>query len=29
MRSGWGAITNPHAKGFDPQYHQVPPIGHA
>ena len=27
-RSRWGAIANPHAKGFDlPQHPQVPPRG--
>ena len=28
MRSRWGAIANPHAKVFDPQQPQVPPLGH-
>ena len=28
MSSRWGAITNPHAKVFDPQHPQVPPRGH-
>ena len=28
MRSRWGAIANRHAKVFDPQHPQVPPLGH-
>ena len=28
MRSRWGAIAYPHAKVFDPEHPQVPPLGH-